>query len=171
MVVVTNMTDVHIVHFLSNSLDDETERTFSKFADYAKLWDEVEIPKGRVSDRGSLIVWRTQSEDNLQSSPRRNWSSACGLGSAPKSAESSAKPKNSLRKRTWELQWMQNWIGAKGTLSSWKKASREILKKKRHFKTSIFWNTVQIMQSVSTVMFWHTTASWHLLVTPQEITG
>lgn len=66
------MTDVHIVHFLSNSLDDETERTFSKFADYAKLWDEVEIPKGRVSDRGSLIVWRTQSEDNLQSSPRRN---------------------------------------------------------------------------------------------------
>lgn len=82
MMVVMNTTDAHIVHFLSNSLDDEAEWTFSSFADYAKLWEEVEILKGRVSDQGSLIVWRTESENNLQSSPRRNWISACGLGSA-----------------------------------------------------------------------------------------
>lgn len=98
MVVVMNTTAADIVHVLNNSLDDEAGWASSKFSDYAKLWEEVEILKNRVSDQGGLIVWRTESEGSLQSSPRRHWSPACGLGNA----QSLARTLQSLETPCWK---------------------------------------------------------------------
>lgn len=66
MAVVMNTTDTHIIPFLSNNLGDEAEWSVKEFADNAKLCEECEIPKGRVSDQRSLIVWRTESETSCK---------------------------------------------------------------------------------------------------------
>lgn len=118
--VVLNTIDAHAVYFLSHSPDDGAQWTFSKLVDYAKLWEEAKIPKCRVSDQLSLLVWSTESGDNLQSSPRRSWSFSFALGNAPKSFTQLCK--------AWELpagkglRITVDGVGAKDTLSSRVKA-------------------------------------------------